>query len=209
MGVIIVCEKEKTIKNETAEPVKNNNPKYPTDYSNDKVNSLSQSECEHLTYLRTLEMYENLKEKRRAFKRYGPVFILCSAVFFLFLMFTFDSRIQFLCLWIFTTFMCVFFMAKSDWNCYVFEKLLGKRSEYNESDEFEDMDSKEYTEVDASDIISDIKTEKILEPPNFKTEPNEKSVDLKTPDCKKTESNIINAKDDKNETNRTDKEDIQ
>lgn len=104
---------------------------------------LSQAEKEHLTYLRTLNAYNEYCEKRKKYKNFGFIFIIASALVFLTLMFSLDSKISLLCLWIATVIYCVVLMIRADYKCNQYKELLGIADEYD--DDF-DTDEEKITE---------------------------------------------------------------
>lgn len=67
---------------------------------------------EHETYLRIMEEYENAKRKRLVYRRKGAAFIIISGIIFLTLMFSLESKIEFLVLWVVSDFFCAALMIK-------------------------------------------------------------------------------------------------
>ena len=57
---------------------------------------------EHLTYLKIQKEYEEAKEKRLKYRRFGALFILLTGIIFLTLMFSLENKIAFLILWVIT-----------------------------------------------------------------------------------------------------------
>ncbi len=112
-------------------------------HQSNEIPPLSQSECEHLTYLRVLGMFNEMKAKRRDTRKYGTLFIIFSGIVFLLLMFSLDAKIEFLMLWILTTIYCIFLMVRADYQYHTFKELLGIADEfdyydYDESEEKEE-----------------------------------------------------------------------
>ncbi len=108
------------------------------DADNNAIPPLSQREREHLTFLMVTQKYNELKNKRLSARRYGSLFIIISGIVFLTLMFSLESKIQCLCLWIATILYCVSVMLKSDYNYQVFKEILGAEDENDYYDLEED-----------------------------------------------------------------------
>lgn len=104
-----------------------------------KIQPLSQAEQEHLTYLSVYEKYNDYKKKRVTWKRGGALFIIISGLVFLTLMFSLESKIGFLVLWIITIILCVAFMIRTDYMYNEYKNMLGICDEFDmhdiESDE--------------------------------------------------------------------------
>ncbi len=90
-----------------------------------EVPPLSQREQEHLTYLNVYELYNESERKREHYRRYGTIFMLVSGLVFLALMFSLESKIEFLCLWIITVIYCVTLMIRADYQYDLYRKMLG------------------------------------------------------------------------------------
>jgi putative membrane protein len=92
---------------------------------------------EHQTYLRIKQEYENAKEKRLKYKRFGALFIIISGIVFLTLMFSLEHKIAFLILWVITDFYCAALMIRADYQYHRFAEYLGIEDEYtnNKKDE--------------------------------------------------------------------------
>lgn len=93
---------------------------------------------EHLTYLRIKEEYEDAKEKRLKYKRYGALFIIISGIVFLTLMFSLENKIAFLILWVVTDFYCAALMIRADYKYHKFAEYLGVDDEYTNNKKEED-----------------------------------------------------------------------
>lgn len=89
---------------------------------------------EHMVYTRVLAAYEDAKQKRLSYKKYGTMFVIFSGIIFLTLMFSLESKIQFLILWVITDFYCVALMIRSEYKCYQLAEILGISDE-EEDDE--------------------------------------------------------------------------
>ena len=76
---------------------------------------LSQSETEHRTFLMVSEKLREYERKRLSYRKYGTLFIICSALVFLALMFSQDLKVLFLILWIVTIVFCVALMLRADY----------------------------------------------------------------------------------------------
>src|SRR5574344_1699604 len=99
---------------------------------NDVAPPLSQSESEHLTYMRVKAKYDEFTEKRVKYTRWGIAFILISALFFLSLMFSLETKIEFLCLWILTTLICIAVLIRTDYRYNWYKELLGLADKFDE-----------------------------------------------------------------------------
>lgn len=120
-------------------------------HQSDEIPPLSQSEREHLTYLRVMGKYNELKAKQKSLRKYGTLFILCSAVIYLLLMFSLETKIEFLVLWIATVLFCIFLMIRADYNYHTFKELLGIADEYD----FYDYDEDENEEQEQSQPLKE------------------------------------------------------
>ncbi len=85
---------------------------------------------EHLTYLKIQKEYEEAKEKRLKYRRFGALFILLSGIIFLTLMFSLENKIAFLILWVITDFYCAALMIRADYKYHKFADYLGIEDEY-------------------------------------------------------------------------------
>lgn len=92
---------------------------------------------EHLTYERIKEEYEDAKRKRVKYKRFGFLYIIISGIVFLTLMFSVDSKIAFLVLWVITDFACAAIMIHADYRYHTFADYLGIEDEYSQKPESE------------------------------------------------------------------------
>ena len=113
---------------------------------------LSQQEKEHLTYLRTLNKFNELKQTRQKYRKYSPLFIVISGIVFLLLMFSLDSKIEFLILWIISIIFCVFAMVRADYNYSVFKELVGIADEQDYYDLEEEDEETEPPQNDDAGI---------------------------------------------------------
>ena len=95
---------------------------------------LSQREQEHLTYLSVYMLYNESKEKRLKYKKFGALFIIISGLVFLALMFSLESKIEFLCLWIITIIYCVTLMIRADYKYDLYKDMLGICDEFDLSE---------------------------------------------------------------------------
>lgn len=106
----------------------------------DKYNPLlSQRDIEHNTYIRVKYEYMEMKEKRDRVNKTGIIFIAVSAVVFLFLMFSLESKLFFLILWIITILFVVSYLIRNEYKFYKLRVYLGyeneSESEKNDNDE--------------------------------------------------------------------------
>ncbi len=95
---------------------------------------------EHETYLRIMEEYENAKRKRLVYRRKGAAFIIISGIIFLTLMFSLESKIEFLVLWVASDFFCAALMIKADYHYHKFTEYLGIEDEYSNYTESEESE---------------------------------------------------------------------
>ena len=95
------------------------------------IPALSQSEQEHLTYLAVYEKYNEFKIKRMRYRDYGTIFIIVSAFVFMILMFSLETKIAFLCLWVITILSAVFFMLRADYKYNMYKEMLGICDEFD------------------------------------------------------------------------------
>ena len=97
---------------------------------------------EHEVYKNVLEAYEMYGKKRENYRRYGTLFIIFSAVGFLALMFSLESKISLLILWVMTDYICAALMIRAEYRYHEFALLLG----YNDIEADEDEPEKEAPE---------------------------------------------------------------
>ena len=92
---------------------------------------------EHQIYLNVMSEFEEAKTKRNKYKKYGPLIVVLTGVVLLSLMFTLDSKIEFLILWVVTIILCVALMVKAEYRYHRFRVILGidKNAEGEESEE--------------------------------------------------------------------------
>lgn len=98
---------------------------------------------EHQIYLNVMNEFEEAKTRRNKYKKYGPLVVVITGIVFLSLMFTRDSKIEFLILWVATIILCVALMVKAEYRYHRFRVILGidKNAEGEESEEdFEEPD---------------------------------------------------------------------
>lgn len=72
-----------------------------------------------------IQVFEELKRKRDNYKKYGPLFILISGVVFLTLMFSLESKITFLFLWVASVLYCAALMIRAEYRYHQYAKMLG------------------------------------------------------------------------------------
>lgn len=90
---------------------------------------------EHEVYENVLEAYEMYGKKRENYRKYGTLFIIFSAVGFLALMFSLESKISLLILWVITDYICAALMIRAEYRYHEFALLLGyKDTEFEEED---------------------------------------------------------------------------
>lgn len=89
---------------------------------------------EHNAYLRLMHEYKAEYAKRERCIKVGVLLIVISAVVFLALMFSLDSKTFFLSLWIIFIISGIAVMTRIDYRCYKYEKILGIRNTDKEDD---------------------------------------------------------------------------
>lgn len=89
---------------------------------------------EHNAYLRLMHEYKAEYAKRERCIKVGVLLIIISAVVFLTLMFSLDSKTFFLSLWIIFIISGIAVMTRIDYRCYKYEKILGIRNTDKEDD---------------------------------------------------------------------------
>lgn len=94
--------------------IENNLPEF--DYS---------SVDEHQVSQEVIKNFEDQKRKRDNYKKYGPLFILISGVVFLTLMFSLESKITFLFLWVASVLYCAALMIRAEYRYHQYAKMLG------------------------------------------------------------------------------------
>ena len=90
---------------------------------------------EHEVYENVLEAYEMYGKKRENYRKYGTLFIIFSAVGFLALMFSLESKISLLILWVITDYICAALMIRAEYRYHEFALLLGYKDSELEEDE--------------------------------------------------------------------------
>lgn len=89
---------------------------------------------EHNAYLRLMHEYKAEYAKRERCIKVGVLLIIISAVVFLALMFSLDSKTFFLSLWIIFIISGIAVITRIDYRCYKYEKILGIRNTDKEDD---------------------------------------------------------------------------
>lgn len=93
---------------------------------------------EHGVSQKMIEIFKETKKKRDNYKKYGPLFIIVSGILFLTLMFSLDSKIFFLILWVISVVYCVALMIRAEYRYCEWAKILGlikEKETEEESDE--------------------------------------------------------------------------
>ena len=80
---------------------------------------------EHKVSQEVIEIFKEAKKKRDNYKKFGPLFILISGVVFLTLMFSVDSKITFLFLWVASVLYCAALMIRAEYRYHQYAKILG------------------------------------------------------------------------------------
>ena len=128
---------EKAIMDELHEKYDSKDPSIPP---------LSQSEIEHLTYLRVLDEYNTAKQKRTSYRKYGAWTIIILGILFLTLIFSLEAKIEFLVLWVASIFYCVAVMIRAEYRYHMFKEFLGIADEFDYYEIQEDDDENENEE---------------------------------------------------------------
>ena len=115
-------------------------------------NPVTTQDKEHNAYLRLMHEYKAEYAKREKCIKVGILLIIISAVVFLALMFSLDSKTFFLTLWIIFIISGIAVMTQIDYRCYKYEKILGIKNTDKE-DDLEKMKN------DIDKTISNAKTE--------------------------------------------------
>lgn len=102
---------------------------------------LTQREIEHNTYLRIKYEYQEMKEKRKKRNRAGIIFIPVSGIVFLSLMFSLETKIIFLVLWIISIFAAVAFLIRNEYKYYKMREYLGFEDKENNYEDFDDNEN--------------------------------------------------------------------
>ena len=104
---------------------------------------------EHQVYLNVIKAYEEAKNKREKYKKYGPLFVIISGIVFLSLLFSLDSKIGFLILWVVTIIFTVGLMIRAEYNYNKFMSILGIQE--NKGEPQEDTGDPEAKEQDGGE----------------------------------------------------------
>ena len=80
---------------------------------------------EHKVSQEVIKLFKEQKRKRDNYKKYGPLFILISGVVFLTLMFSLESKITFLFLWVASVLYCAALMIRAEYRYHQYAKMLG------------------------------------------------------------------------------------
>lgn len=97
-------------------------------------NPVTTQDKEHNAYLRLMHEYKAEYAKREKCIKVGILLITISAVVFLALMFSLDSKTFFLSLWIIFIISGIAVITRIDYRCYKYEKILGIRNTDKEDD---------------------------------------------------------------------------
>lgn len=98
------------------------------------IDPVTTQDKEHNAYLRLMHEYKAEYAKRERCIKVGVLLIIISAVVFLALMFSLDSKTFFLSLWIIFIISGIAVMTRIDYRCYKYEKILGIRNTDKEDD---------------------------------------------------------------------------
>ena len=90
-------------------------------------------------FLNVTKAYEEAKQKRENYKKKGPLFVALSGITFLALMFTLDSKIEFLILWVLTILFTVYLMVRAEYHYHKFQIMLGIIDEQKDDGEDEEQ----------------------------------------------------------------------
>ncbi len=98
---------------------------------------------EHKVKEEVIQIFEEARRKRDNYKKYGPLFILISGVVFLTLMFSLESKIVFLFLWVVSVLYCAALMLRAEYRYYKISKILGFVKEDEEDSSAEERINEE------------------------------------------------------------------
>lgn len=98
---------------------------------------------EHQVFQNVLTAYEEAKTKREKYKKYGPIVILITGIVFLVLMFTLDTKIEFLILWVITAFYTAAVMIRAEYKYHKFRVILGLDKPDEEPEEEDEEEEEE------------------------------------------------------------------
>ena len=117
----------------------------------DDADSISEQQPadEHQAYLNVLKAAEEAERKRNSYKKYGPAVIIGSGIIFLALMFSLDSKIDLLILWVASVLLCAALMIRAEYHFHRFRVILGLEKEIGEAEESDDV------ETDAAEDAAD------------------------------------------------------
>ena len=93
---------------------------------------------EHKVSQNAIELFKELEARRNKYKKYGPIFILVSGVLFLTLIFSLESKVIFLILWVISVIYCAALMIRSEYRYHKCAQLLGlieEETDQGEEDE--------------------------------------------------------------------------
>lgn len=124
-------KKKKKNKTKASAPEQNNAENSPSE--NVKIPD------EHQVFLNVTKAYEEAKQKRENYKKKGPLFVALSGIAFLALMFTLDSKIEFLILWVLTILFTVYLMVRAEYHYHKFQIMLGIIDEQKDDGEDEEQ----------------------------------------------------------------------
>ncbi|MGN0471181.1 MAG: hypothetical protein ACI4GV_09745 [Acutalibacteraceae bacterium] len=123
--------------------------------------SLSQHDIEHNTYIRLKDEYTEMKEMRKKVNKTGIIFIGISSIVFLALMFSLESKLFFLVLWIIIIICTVAYLIHNEYKIYKLRIYLGYENENeNDEDDEEDDDDDKNDDKDESKKKSNKKQDK-------------------------------------------------
>ena len=108
---------------------------YTSAEEQDDITFEKETADEHQVYLNVIKAYEEAKNKREKYKKYGPLFVIISGIVFLSLLFSLDSKIGFLILWVVTIIFTVGLMIRAEYNYNKFTNILGIKENKDEPQE--------------------------------------------------------------------------
>ncbi len=142
------------------------------DSKDETIPPLSQQEREHLTYLMVLDEYNTVKHSRNRYRKYGALAIIISGIIFLALMFSLETKIEFLTLWVISIFYCVAVMIRAEYRYHMFKEFLGIADEYDyygmdedTEEEFAPTADAAAKTPDAAPALSPEEPDKLTSPP--------------------------------------------
>lgn len=101
--------------------------------SNMDTGTVRETPQEHRTFTKLQEQFEEFSRKRPIYIKYGLLSIFVIPIVFLVLMFSLESKLIFLVLWIVSIIACAVFLIVVEYKDYWYRQLLGLNEEESEN----------------------------------------------------------------------------